>query len=240
MSARELLVCRRNEIGNARDRNRYVVLDIRALMGLRFGDEFAKAPERLGLSFTLRDRRVENVLLLERPFEHAFDKSPRAFTRLRVRELHQYIMREAAREGCGGIPEMLEHEREAKIGEQLEAREALAASLQGSLEQCQSLLRTFQRHHGRGTRLRQRKEFQNRRCDYTERSLGTDEKLLQVITRVVLAQAAQTIPYLSRGQHDLEPEHELTGIAVAQHCGAARVGGKIAADFAAAFGCKAQ
>src|SRR5258708_31057336 len=90
-------------------------------MGLRFGDEFAKAPERLGLSFTLRDRRVENVLLLERPFEHAFDKSPRAFTRLRVRELHQYIMREAAREGSGGIPEMLWHERRAKIGAPLAA-----------------------------------------------------------------------------------------------------------------------
>src|SRR5258708_33027767 len=101
MSAREILVCRRNEIGNARDRNRYVVLDIRALMGLRFGDEFAKAPERLGLSFTLRDRRVENVLLLERPFEHAFDKSPRAFTRLRVRELHQYIMRRSEERRVG-------------------------------------------------------------------------------------------------------------------------------------------
>src|SRR5258708_22728405 len=112
MSARELLVCRRNEIGNARDRNRYVVLDIRALMGLRLGDEFAKAPERLGLSFTLRDRRVQNVLLLERPFEHAFDKSPRAFTRLRVRDLHHYIITEAAPEGCGAIPEMLAPDRQ--------------------------------------------------------------------------------------------------------------------------------
>src|SRR5258708_22581102 len=108
------------------------------------------------MSCTLRDRRVENVLLLERPFEHAFDKSPRAFTRLRVRELHQYIMREAAREGCGGIPEMLEHEREAKIGEQLEAPEALAARLQGSLEQCPRLLPPFPRPHRRRPGLRQR------------------------------------------------------------------------------------
>src|SRR5216684_4320057 len=114
-----------------------------------------------------------------------------AFSRLRVREFHQHIVWEAARERGGGIPEMLEHEREAKIGEQLEAREPLATSLQGSLEQCQGFFRTFQCDHGRGARLRQRKEFQNRRCDHAERSFRTDEKLLQIIAGVVLAQAAQ-------------------------------------------------
>src|SRR5712664_4669048 len=88
MGALKLRVRRRDELGNTRDGNRHVVLDIRAFMGLRFGDEFAKAPERLGLSFTLRDRRVENVLLFESPFEHAFDQSSWAFTRLGVREFH--------------------------------------------------------------------------------------------------------------------------------------------------------
>src|SRR5207302_11324355 len=40
MSVCELLVRRRNEIGDARDRDRYVVFDIRAFLGLSFGDEF--------------------------------------------------------------------------------------------------------------------------------------------------------------------------------------------------------
>src|SRR5258706_13302153 len=209
ISARELRVGLRNESGNARDGNRPVVLDVLALVRLRLGDKFTQLPESSGLCITLRDRRVENVVLQESPFEHAFDQSFWAFSRLRVREFHKDIVREAARKRCGGIPEMLEHEREAKIGEQLEARDPLTTGRQGPLEQCQGLFWTFQRHHGRRMRLRQRKEFQNRGCDYAERSFRTDEKLLQVIARVVLAQAAQAIPYLSRGQHDLEPQHEL-------------------------------
>ena len=111
MSACEFLVRRRNEIINARDRNRHVVLDIRAFMGLRFGDEFAKAPERPGLSFALRDRRVENDLLLESRFEHAFDQGPDAFTRLRNGvEFHQDVVRKR-RGKARKYPEMLEHGR---------------------------------------------------------------------------------------------------------------------------------
>src|SRR5258708_37666856 len=171
------------------------MLDIRALVRLRLGDEFTQLPEIAGLCFPLRDRCIENDVLPESRFENALDKVPDTFTRLRVREFHQDIVREAVPERCRGIPEMLEHEREAKIGEQLEASEPLAASLEGVLEQCQGFFRTLQCHHGRGIGLRQRKEFQNRRGDYAERSFGPDEKLLQVIAGVVLAQAAQALPY---------------------------------------------
>src|SRR5258706_9907607 len=122
ISARQLRVGLRNEIGNARDGNRHVVLDVLALVRLRLGDKFTQLPESSGLCFTLRDRRVENVLLLESRFEHVFDQGPDAFSRLRVREFHQHIVREAARERCGGIPEMLEHERKAKNGNQAGAR----------------------------------------------------------------------------------------------------------------------
>src|SRR5207302_2704086 len=45
MGAREFLVSRRNEIGDARDRNRYVVFYIRPFLSLRFGDKFAQLPE---------------------------------------------------------------------------------------------------------------------------------------------------------------------------------------------------
>src|SRR5436190_7282243 len=89
-------------------------------------------------------------------------------------------------------------------------------------------------------RLGQGKELQDRRRDYAERTFGTDEKLLQVVAGVVLAQAAQALPYLPGGQHDLESQHEFARIAVAQYRSAARIGGKIAAYFAAAFGRKAQ
>src|SRR5256885_15329088 len=44
MGAREFLVRRRNEIGDTRDWNRYVVFDVRPFLGLCFGDEFAQLP----------------------------------------------------------------------------------------------------------------------------------------------------------------------------------------------------
>ena len=92
---------------------------------------------------------------------------------------------------------MLEHEREAKIGEQLEAREPLAAGIQGPLEQRQGFFGTSQRHDRGRTGLGQGKELQHRRGDHPQRPFGPDEKLLQVVAGVVLAQAAQAIPDLA-------------------------------------------
>ena len=86
-------------------------------MGLRFGDEFTQLPESLRLGFVLSDRRIENAFLLERRFEHAFDQGPDTSTGLRVGEFHQHIVREPARERRGSISEVLQHEREARVGE---------------------------------------------------------------------------------------------------------------------------
>ena len=66
--------------------------------------------------------------------------------------------------------------------------------------------------------------------DHAERALGADEQLGQVVAGVVLAEPAQPVPDAAVGQHDLEAEHQLAGHAVAQHRGAAGVGGEVAAD----------
>src|SRR5262245_1426274 len=68
------------------------------------------------------------------------------------------------------------------------------------------------RSGGSGARI----EPQHRRGDDAERALGAEEYLLQVVAGVVLAQAAQAVPYAAIGKHHLETEHLLARVAVAQ------------------------
>ena len=76
--------------------------------------------------------------------------------------------------------------------------------------------------------------------DDAERPLGADEQMLEIIARVVLAQAAQPIPQGAVGQHDLQPEHEVPGAAISEHRYPAGIGREIAADHATALRRQAQ
>ena len=64
--------------------------------------------------------------------------------------------------------------------------------------------------------------------------------MAQVIAGVVLAQAREAVPDAPVGQHHLDPQTEVAGIAVAQHIDAARVGGKVSADPRRALGGDAE
>ena len=66
------------------------------------------------------------------------------------------------------------------------------------------------------------------------------EQVLEVESRVVLAQPAQAVPDGRVGEHHLQPEDVLPRIAVAQHAGAAGVGGDVATDLARTFGAEAD
>ncbi len=76
--------------------------------------------------------------------------------------------------------------------------------------------------------------------DDAEGALAADEELLQVVAGVVLAQPPQPVPDAAIGQHDLEAQGQLAGIAVAQYRNPAGVGREIAADLAAPLGAEAQ
>ena len=64
--------------------------------------------------------------------------------------------------------------------------------------------------------------------------------MLQVIARVVLADAAQPVPHPAVGSDDLEPQHQIAGVAVAQHLNAAGVGREIPADLTCPLGGERQ
>ena len=132
--------------------------------------------------------------------------------------------------------EVRQHQLERLPVGDLERREVCASELLGHPEQ---------RHGGRDGRHRDPggrvpwgggEEPQHGPGDHAERALGPDEELGEVVAGVVLAQAAQPVPDPAVGQHHLEPEHELAGHPVAQHGGAAGVGGEVPPDGAAALG----
>ena len=101
----------------------------------------------------------------------------------------------------------------------------------------------FQRAGGgqRGARGRRpRLQLQRGRGDDAQRAFAADEQVAQVVAGVVLAQARQAVPHLAVGGHHLQAQAQLARIAVAQHLGAAGIGGQVAADGATALGGQAQ
>ncbi len=90
-----------------------------------------------------------------------------------------------------------------------------------------------------GLAARHREQPQHGRGDDAERSLRTDEELLQVVAGIVLHEAAQAVPDLAGRQHHLQPEHQAPRVAVGEHRRAAGIGGDVAADAAGALATRA-
>ncbi len=65
-----------------------------------------------------------------------------------------------------------------------------------------------------------------------ERSLGSDDQVAQVVSDIVLPQAARTLDDVARGRDVFEAENEIAGHAVAHDVDPARIGGDDPADLA--------
>src|SRR5665213_2693548 len=83
-------------------------------------------------------------------------------------------------------------------------------------------------------------QLERRGGDDAERTFAADEEVLQIVARVVLAQAAQPVPGPAIGQHRLDAERQLPHVAIAQDVDAAGIGREVAADLARAFGAEAE
>ncbi|KAG0920098.1 hypothetical protein G6F32_015770 [Rhizopus arrhizus] len=132
------------------------------------------------------------------------------------------------------------HDVQLVAVDHFKGRQARAAC---ALEQAQDLecrLRAVRCHPGHGVRRGQRVQLQHGGSDDAHRAFGADEQVFKVETGVVLAQRRQAIPDGAVGQHHFQAQDVVARVAVAQHLGAAGVGGQVAANRAAAFGRKAE
>ncbi len=139
---------------------------------------------------------------------------------------------------CAG--DMGEGEVEAGARDQLEGGQLVGGGGAGVGEERHRVLDPRERQK-RGLDLaRLWEELQGRRGEDAERALAADEELLQIVAGVVLAQPSEPVPNPAVGQHHLDPQGQLAGIAVAQDRDAAGVGREVAADLAAALGAEAE
>ncbi len=110
----------------------------------------------------------------------------------------------------------------------------------GARQDFHGVIDAVQRQQRRAGRDRARVQLEGGSGDDAQRAFAADVQVAKVVAGVVLAQAAQAVPDLAFGGHDLQAQREIARVAIAQHLRAAGVGGQVAADGAAAFGRQAQ
>ena len=225
---------------HGRHRHRNVVFDVQALLRLRQRNAFADLPQGLGLGQTPGHHGVGDTTLRKRHFKQAFKLLSGMGFRLGIGVFQQHT--ESAvriqRHAQGG--KVFGHQAQGKLAHHFKTGQAGAQVLLRQTEQHHG---RFQRGHsrpGRQLRLGQRIKLERGSGDDAQCALGSDVEVLQVITGVVLAQAAQALPHVALRRDHLQPQAQLTRIAKTQHLGAAGIGAQCAADGASAFGRQTQ
>ena len=94
--------------------------------------------------------------------------------------------------------------------------------------QCRIKRRHSQHRRGIGTWFRH--QAQHSGGDNTQSAFSPDHQMFQIIARVVFVQLGHHLHDLAVGQHHFDPKAEITGIAIAQHIRAPRIGRQHTAD----------
>ena len=229
-----------DEFGDARQRHRDIVLDADAGQLLRLSQLLADRPQLLRLVAGGGNHRIGYQLLLDGLGQRFLQRLLQRARGTLPRHLGQHIPGMDFGQRVVMAVQRVENEIETAALQQLETGDLLA---QPAAHQPQQLHRRIGVGHGDEGGLalaRLREQPQHGRRDDADGALAADEQLLHVEAGIVLAQAAQTVPDAPVGQHHLQPQHEVAGIAVAQHLGAAGIGREVAADLAGAFRPQAQ
>jgi hypothetical protein len=135
---------------------------------------------------------------------------------------------------------MGESQIEGCARDQLERRQLVGDGGAGAPEEAHHVLDPAEPEESGFDFARRGKELHRRGSDDAEGALAADEELLQIVAGIVLAQAAKAVPNPSVGQHHLEAQCQLAGIAVAHGRDAAGAGRQIVADLTASLGPEAE
>ncbi len=227
---------------NARHGNRDVVLDVQALFGLRERNALADVPELVCLRKVLGHHCIGHAAVFESRFEQRLEARARMVFGFAVGVLEQHAVRHGfvADERHAQLRHVLVDQAQRKLAHHFEARKARAQVLVRKAQQRDRMVERWHRGPGRELRRGQRVELHRRCGDDAERAFAADHQVAQVVAGVVLAQAAGAFPDFALRRDHFEAQAQIARVAVANHLRAAGIGGKVAADGAAAFGGKAQ
>src|SRR3984957_20429086 len=209
------------------ERHRNVRSVIRACPALRFDHRLAIEPQPFGLRLARRDRAVDDQFagVLEAGFQHLPEVN-----RTPGRELHEHVDRVRIAERISEVGPTGEPQHKPITQDELEGGQEVATAPSGLRVESHHIVHRAQTEPGRLDLRWLREQLQRGSRHDAERPLGADEKLLEIVAAIVLAQGPQAVPDPSVGQNDFEAEHEVAGHAVAQDIEAPRIGGDIAAD----------
>ena len=192
------------------------MLDVLPFAPLRLGDVLAQRPERRRLLLRLGERHVAHAAAVEGVGERGLDLGAERGARAAVVGLHQGIPGVVG-QGIGEVGVVLAAQAQGYAGDELESDQPVAERGLELFQQAHAGGCVGQRSEGGDPFGRAREELQHGGGDDAERSFGADEELLQVVAGVVLAQSAQAVPHSAIGKHHLEAQHQVAGIAEAQH-----------------------
>ena len=198
----------------------------------------ADAPELAALLQAVGDDGVDDQVFLVSRFQRLVEPVAQP-PGLRRRHLEEHVPGIGLRQRIAAAG-VAEREIDGDARHQLERRQRAIGRLLDEGEEVEGVLRRRHRHERGLDRARTRKEFEHRRRDDAERALGADEQVAQVVAGVVLLELVEDVHHPAVGEHDFEPEHQVTGDPVGKGASAARIGGQDAADGAAAFGAERQ
>ena len=229
-----------DEVGDPGNGHGDIQLDAAPFVFLGLGQGLADAPQVPGLGFAAGDHGVGDDTVLQGLAEDALQGLAQGLAGPGAGQLEQRVIGMGRVHGVGHPGHVLDREVEADAGHHLERRQGVAAGGAGAGEQLQNVVRRRRAGEGGFPDPRPREKFKHGGRDDAQGALGADEQVLQVIARVVLAQGPEAVPNAPVGQHHFEPQHQVAGVAVAQHRDAAGVGRDVAADAAASLGGQAE
>ncbi len=225
----------RHEGRNARYRDRNVMLDRAAFGLLCRRHAFAHVPEGSALRFVLGNDGVLDETVGDDRFEKVLHHPLRAFGGIRGGDIDQRVPRMRRFHRISNAGDVPGGELDAEPRHQFEARQGRPAEARCPIEKRQCVLDASEAGKSHLVAPRFREELQNGAGYDAERSLGTDEKIAQIVARIVLLEASEPVPDLPGRKHDLQPQAKLAHIAIDKHGSAAGIGRKIAADPGGAF-----
>jgi hypothetical protein len=134
----------RDEVGDARDRQRDVVLDVLAGAGLGQRDVLAQLPQAARLRDRGGDHGVVGQAALPAPLRSRFQQADRVLFRFAARHFQQRVLRMAAGERPRQVREVLADQAQAEVRHQLVAGQAGAALVLHQRQQGQRASRRIQ------------------------------------------------------------------------------------------------
>ena len=209
-------------------------------MFLGFRNGFPYAPKGFGLGLAGGDHGVLDQTVIEGPAQDIFQRFPHAVIEPRTGQFDQYILVMRGLEWILDAGDVALAEFEAGPRHQLTGCQSVNKGILEPGKKRHHFVKVRsggQRRypgHGGGEQL------EDRRRNDTQSSFCANKQVLQVVTRVVLAQSPKAVPKASVGQHHFQSQHQIAGVAVAQHADTTGIGRQVAADLAGAFGPQAE